>query len=101
MKKQLLSKFSLSLVLLIILTGLFSIIPSCGGGGGGGGGGVSHSVQPVIIAELYGFSTADVPPGFAPSGFNSAASIMIWNDADGVVIADASEINLTRPHIPS
>ena len=37
MKKQLLSKYSPSLVLLIILTGLLSVIPSCGGGGSGSG----------------------------------------------------------------
>ena len=37
MKKKLLSRYRLSLVLLIILAGLFSVIPSCSGGGGGGG----------------------------------------------------------------
>ncbi len=43
MKKNILSKYSLSLVLLIILTGLFSIVPSCSGGGGGSGGGGTPS----------------------------------------------------------
>ncbi len=49
MKKQLLIDYSLSLALLIILTGLFSIMSSCGGGGGGGDG----SAHAPVISNLF------------------------------------------------
>jgi len=81
MKKQL-SKYSLSLVLLIILTGLFSVIPSCGGGGGGGGGPIT-TTPPFIYAELF-----SLPTGSSLAGYESAfAAVLDDNTGDPISTA--------------
>jgi len=94
MKKQLLSKYSLSLVLLIILTGLISVIPSCGGGGGGGGdGGGTPPPTPVNLGTVppdimhagpisaygtnfYQFKTTS--PGFYTISLTNTQSDLSW-----------------------
>ncbi len=85
MRKTFLRKYSLPLVPLIILTGLFFFMPSCGGGSGG----ASRPMQTVIVAQLFSFPTADVPLGFAPSGVNSAATVEILDAAIGATISTA------------
>jgi hypothetical protein len=77
------------LVLIALILWLLTAGVSCSGGGGGGGN-APVPVLPIIIAGLYSFPTASVPPGFAPPGFNSAASVEIWNDANGVIIPNAT-----------
>jgi hypothetical protein len=62
MKKKILSKYSFSLVLIIILSGLFSIVSSCGGGGGGGSTPVAK--PPLIEALLFSFPAGSEPPNF-------------------------------------
>ncbi len=52
MRKTFLRKYSLPLVQLIILTGLFSIMPSCGGGGGGGNSSVGSQPH-IYVADWY------------------------------------------------
>jgi hypothetical protein len=87
MRGSIIRKCSLSLVLVIILAGLFSIIPSCGGGGGGGS---SDLAPPFIGAELDSFPTGSVPPGLIPSGFNSMAFVYVIDVNSGVPITDAA-----------
>ncbi len=60
MKKHLLIEYSLSLVILTILTGLFSVLSSCGGGGGGGG---SPAHAPVISSLSVSPQSATVNQG--------------------------------------
>ncbi len=89
MRKTFLRKYSLPLVLLIILTGLFFIMTSCGGGGGGDGD-TSRPLQPVIVAQLFSFPTENVPLGFAPSDVNSSVTVEIWDNASGAIISSAT-----------
>ena len=82
--------------LLTLIVLILSISTSCSSGGGSN---QVLPVLPVILAELDSFSPADVPPGFAPSGCNSSATVEIWNDANGAEISNATVgingVNLT------
>ena len=73
--------------LLTLIVLILSINTSCTSGGGSN---QVLPVLPVILAELDSFSPADVPPGFAPSGCNSSATVGIWNDANGAEISNAT-----------
>lgn len=82
MKKQLVSKYTRSLLLLIILTGLLSVMPSCGGGGGGGGGG-EPTGPPWISAGLISLPTGSSLPGY------ESAWVEVWDDNTGYPITNA------------
>jgi hypothetical protein len=58
MKKNTVSKCSLPLVVLIILTGLLSVMPSCGGGGGGGSGPAPVSPPNTTASPVKGIYAA-------------------------------------------
>jgi hypothetical protein len=70
----------------LLILSLTSILHSCGGGGGGSS---STSGTPFIAAELDSFPTGSVPPGLAPSGFNSMASVYVMDDNSGDPITNA------------
>jgi hypothetical protein len=68
MRKIFLRKYSLPLVLLIILTGLFSIIPSCGGGGGGSSSPPSTPIGTAVnLSQMKSYLEATAPPGSTAS----------------------------------
>ena len=69
------------------------LLAACGGGGGGGGGGAGGSsppAAPYIFASLVSFPTGAVPPGFVPSGFNTAASVQVLDKSGGAPVPNAS-----------
>jgi len=74
---------------------ILALLMSCGGSGSGGGAGV----EPIISAELDSFPTGSVPPGFAPSGFNSAATVGVWDNSSGSVISTAT-VNMNGVILP-
>jgi hypothetical protein len=82
MKRQLLSRYSIYLVLLIIITGLLSVMPSCGGGGGGGGGG-GPITPPYIYAGLISLPTGSSLPGYG------SAWVEVLDDITGYPITNA------------
>ncbi len=51
MRDAILRRYGSSLVLMVILAGLFSIVSSCGGGGGGGGGGVTGLTISGVVKD--------------------------------------------------
>ncbi len=85
---------NLLLMLLTILIGLFSLA-SCGVSDkmeapSPSAAISSGNVHPIIIAELDCFPTGSVPPGMAPSGTNSIATIAVWDDISGATISGAT-----------
>ncbi len=66
------------------------ILAACSGGGGGGGGGSTAAAAPYIDAAVISFPTTNVPPGFVPTGLNSAVSVSVQDSSAGAPIASAS-----------
>ena len=75
MRSSILRKYSLPLILVIILAGLFSIMPSCGGGSGGGGGGGGVDLNNGLAA-YYPFSgNANDASGYGNNGVVTGATL--------------------------
>jgi hypothetical protein len=90
MKKNLLSKYGISLVIVILISGLFSITSSCGGGRGGGG-----TVQPPSEISSWAFVDTTTVNGINKDATRTAVVpqftvfnaklYAIWSESDGAV----------------
>jgi len=93
MRSSIIRKYSLPLVLVIILAGLFSIMPSCGGGGGGS----SPGSAPVISSLSWWPQTATYMEG---GGALDVKFDLLYSDSDGDIktlrVTDSDEGNITH-----
>ena len=75
---------------LTLLAAVGHLIACSGGGGGGGGGGSSATAAPYIVGGVLSFPTANVPPGFVSTGFNSEAVVTVQDSVTGAPITNAN-----------